>query len=132
MRILVVDDDAIVLRAVTRLLKGRGHEVIATAVAAVAILATEDRRVDVALLDVDMPEVMGPELAGMLHPSVPVVFHTGAPHAVRGEPCVAKPSSIEEIEAALQVALDQAEFDIYGDRSEYAAAICGVGPDPKG
>lgn len=104
MRILIVDDDELVLRALARLLRRRGHDVIATVDSVTAILVTEDRRADVALLDVDMP-VRGPELAGMLHPSCPVVFHTGNPAAApRGARVLTKPASIESIESTLRAA----------------------------
>jgi two-component system response regulator HydG len=79
-RVLVVDDEPSLLRALEALLLRAGHEVVAldSPIAATRMLAQED--FDVALLDVKMPELSGLELlTAMKHrrPEVEVIIMTG-------------------------------------------------------
>jgi CheY-like chemotaxis protein len=57
--ILVVDDQVDAAKALTRLLKFRGHEVAAAIGGAEAIQFVEKNRTDLVVLDVMMPEVDG-------------------------------------------------------------------------
>lgn len=102
MKILIVDDDRLVLRAVSRLISRHGHAVHPTWSHPEAIAYARDWA-DVALVDIDMPERSGPELARMFPPSLPVVFHTGNPEAApKGSRHIAKPARIEDIIAELE------------------------------
>src|SRR5574342_1006045 len=79
-RILVVDDEPALLRALESLLRKKGHEVVAldSPIQATQQLAQED--FDVALLDIKMPDLSGLELlsAGKnRRPEVEVVMMTG-------------------------------------------------------
>lgn len=107
MRILLVDDDVLVLRALGRLLRSKGYDVRAQSEHAAALIVAETWA-EVALVDIDMPERSGPELARMFPPGLPVVFHTGNPDAVPGGAWfVEKPASVERIVDALAVAFDE-------------------------
>ncbi len=79
-RVLVVDDEPALLRALESLLRRKGHEVVAldSPIAATQQLAQED--FDVALLDIKMPELSGLELLTAVkhrRPEVEVIIMTG-------------------------------------------------------
>ena len=113
-RIVVVDDDEAVCRALARLLRSFGYDP-ATFGSAAALLAaglTEDVRCLV--LDVRMPEMGGVELCEHLEASgrrVPVVFVTAhgtedlRSRVVQGAPILAKPVNGEELVAAIEAAI---------------------------
>jgi DNA-binding NtrC family response regulator len=78
-RVLVVDDEISLLRALEALLEGKGYEVVAleSPIAATQRLAIED--FDVALLDVKMPELSGIELLSAVkhrRPEIEVLMMT--------------------------------------------------------
>jgi FixJ family two-component response regulator len=112
-RIIVVDDDESVCRALARLLRSYGYEV-GTFASAAALLASglpEDTRCLV--LDVRMPEMGGVELAEHLHASghrVPTVFVTAhgtddlRSLALQGAPVLQKPVDAEGLIAAIESA----------------------------
>jgi DNA-binding response OmpR family regulator len=60
--VLVAEDDEDVLLLVRTVLENEGHEVIATRDGAEALAAALERRPDLAVLDVAMPELDGLEL----------------------------------------------------------------------
>jgi CheY-like chemotaxis protein len=77
--VLVADDDEDVLLLVRAVLEREGHEVIATRDGAEAVAAAEQRRPDIAVLDVAMPELDGLEVLRRLRADatttdVPVVL----------------------------------------------------------
>jgi len=79
-RVLIVDDEPALLRALETLLQKKGHDVVAldSPIAATQKLAHED--FDVALLDVKMPELSGLELLTAVkhrRPEVEVIMMTG-------------------------------------------------------
>ena len=79
-RVLVVDDEPSVLRALEVILRKKGHEVVAldSPIAATQRLATED--FDVAMLDIRMPELSGIELLNAVkhrRPEIEVIMMTG-------------------------------------------------------
>jgi two-component system cell cycle sensor histidine kinase/response regulator CckA len=80
--ILVVDDEADVLRLIAETLRGSGYTVLETAYSAEALeIAKRERlHVDLLLTDVMMPKVNGCELADawrILHPDLKVLFMSG-------------------------------------------------------
>lgn len=82
-RVLVVDDEPAVGRMVQRVLERAGHivEVFADPIDALDRLRAHPSDFDVALLDIMMPSLTGPELLSAMRRSgieVPVVFMTGA------------------------------------------------------
>ena len=79
-RVLVVDDEDMVLRVVDRLLTLRGHTVISVSSAIAALNELEHREFDIIISDQGMPEMSGRELAHKVrgrYPSLPVVLLTG-------------------------------------------------------
>ena len=79
-RVLVVDDEPALLRALESLLRKKGHEVVAldSAIQATQQLAQED--FDVAVLDIKMPDLTGMELLHTVkhrRPEVEVIIMTG-------------------------------------------------------
>jgi len=61
-RVLVVDDDKIVLRAVQEILQRDGYQVVTMDDAVEALATIKDLNVDVAVLDIKMPHLSGMEL----------------------------------------------------------------------
>jgi two-component system response regulator HydG len=79
-RVLVVDDEPTLLRALETLLRKKGYDVVAleSPIAATQQLALED--FDVALLDIKMPQLSGLELLSAVkhrRPEVEVIMMTG-------------------------------------------------------
>ena len=65
-RILALDDDALVRRAIDRILRRKGHEVIQAAQAAQALRLAQDVDFDIALVDHQLPDATGIEVLGKL------------------------------------------------------------------
>jgi len=79
-KILVVDDDTIVLRAVTEILKRAGHQVLSIDDSVEGLTASRDPSIEVVLLDIRMPNLSGMELLKAIkqaRPEVEVVMMTG-------------------------------------------------------
>ena len=66
-RLLVVDDDPLVRRAIVALLEEAGHIVDSVSDGATALTALAQRRFDLVLVDFLMPEMNGAELVGQGH-----------------------------------------------------------------
>lgn len=80
MKILVVDDDAQVLRTLRKILEKKGHQVLAFGSALAALERLKEEPVDLILTDLKMPEMDGIEFlsrAKALHPETPVILVTG-------------------------------------------------------
>ncbi|HVP61414.1 MAG TPA: sigma-54 dependent transcriptional regulator [Myxococcaceae bacterium] len=78
-KILVVDDDKVVLRAVTEILQREGYTVVAIDDAVEGLAASKDPTVDVAVLDIRMPHLSGMDLLRAIkqgRPDVEVVMMT--------------------------------------------------------
>jgi signal transduction histidine kinase/DNA-binding NarL/FixJ family response regulator/HAMP domain-containing protein len=115
LNVMVVDDDPMVRAVVVRQLKQAGFSVgiaAGTAGEAEAYFASDGARLDVALLDVNMPDCAGPELATRLRgldSLLPVVFMSGvepnsAQTATLGDAFLAKPFSLLTLREALYAA----------------------------
>jgi DNA-binding NarL/FixJ family response regulator len=79
-RILVVDDDAGLLRLVCSALEAAGYTPVGAQDATEAIAATAADDIDLAIVDVNLPQVSGYELCRRLkdaRPTLPVVFLSG-------------------------------------------------------
>jgi CheY-like chemotaxis protein len=77
--VLVVDDSPIDRRLAGALLKKRGHEPVYAVNGREALAAMDQRRPDIVLTDLQMPELDGLELVAAIrsrHPSVPVILMT--------------------------------------------------------
>lgn len=80
--VLLAEDDAVVRRAICRMLERAGYEVVTAASGAAAMeqIAKEPRRVDLLISDVIMPQMGGRELAHRVlrtHPHLQILFISG-------------------------------------------------------
>jgi CheY-like chemotaxis protein len=113
-RVLVVDDDLLVLTGTAALLEDLGHVAIETASAAeaLAVLAS-GAEIDVIVTDHAMPNMTGMQLAQCVqekYPGMPIILATGyaelpADPAVFGIVKLSKPCTQTEIAAAIQTAI---------------------------
>ena len=108
-RVLVVEDNSALRTAIVRFLEGAGGMVLeaGTPSEALAKAQTDEGRIDVALVDLILPEMSGPEFSDVLRehrPDVVVVYMSGYAEAVsKGYPeddtplLLAKPLAREEL-----------------------------------
>lgn len=80
-RILIVDDDEMVLMALNELLKPEGYEIDSVGNARDALTKIEENRYDLLMLDIIMPEMSGLELCKIIRKrdecaEIPIVFLT--------------------------------------------------------
>lgn len=81
-RILLVDDDSLVVKAFTRLLAGEGHEVMPAGDGTEAIRLLAEAPFDVVVCDISMPGMSGLDLLRHIRANdldVPVILMTGSP-----------------------------------------------------
>ena len=79
---LVVEDDLLLLRSLTRLLRASGAQVTQVGSGLVAAQMAKVRTFDVVLTDLSMPEISGLEVAARMRdgdPALSVVLMTGSP-----------------------------------------------------
>jgi PAS domain S-box-containing protein len=117
-RVLVVEDNDDVGQFSTELLEDLGYTVrrVASADAALAILAQDEFSADLVFSDVIMPGMNGVELAGIIrerYPGLPVVLTSGysnvlAESAHRGFELIQKPYSVELLSRILRKAITEA------------------------
>jgi putative nucleotidyltransferase with HDIG domain len=82
-RILVVDDEPIVLHTLTEILREAGHEVVAVPDGKTALAAVEKQRFDLVLSDMFLPGISGLDIlvrVKSMFPNLPVVLVTGQPN----------------------------------------------------
>ena len=117
-KILVVEDDASLLRAVTRVLVDLGHDVHGAATAEAAVAAASGFKADLLLADWLLRESRGIEVALAIRDKLPAVrtlFMTGlSAESIRKEaaqvspwPILEKPIDLDAVEAAVNQALAQ-------------------------
>jgi DNA-binding NtrC family response regulator len=92
MRVLLVDDEEQLASALAERLCLRGIDTVWAASAEAALEAAKSREFDIALLDVKMPKMDGPELKKRLSkkwPAMKFIFVTGhgAENGIPGLPC---------------------------------------------
>jgi two-component system torCAD operon response regulator TorR len=114
-RLLVIEDDAIVREVVTRYLDSNGFEVEAVADAAAAMARFAARAFDLLIIDVNLPDASGIDLAQRLRSrrDIAVIFLTGlgSPDArVRGlesggDDYIVKPVEVRELLARVRAVL---------------------------
>ncbi len=84
-RLLIVDDEAHILVALRRSLRGRGLDVTTAESAAEALRVVEEQRIDAVLCDQRMPGISGLDLLAELtsrHPELRAGLLTGLPESV--------------------------------------------------
>ncbi|MCV7422111.1 response regulator [Mycobacterium yunnanensis] len=114
-KVLVVDDDAQVLRALRINLSVRGYEVITAASGAAALHAAAERRPDVVILDLGLPDMSGVDVleglrGWMTAPVVVLSARTDPGQKVEAldagaDDYVTKPFSMDEFLARLRAAV---------------------------
>lgn len=116
-RVLVVEDNAPLRTAIVRFLEGAGSEVLAagTPSEALAMARADEGNIDVALVDLILPEMSGPEFNDVLsgdRPGLAVVYMSGYAEKVsEGFPeddtpvLLAKPFAREELIRTIRGAL---------------------------
>jgi cyclic di-GMP phosphodiesterase len=118
-KILVIDDDAVVRELIGEMLVVAGYEVVTAATAAEALELFMDEEIRLVVTDIVMPDLSGLELleAMRLHrPSLPIVLVTGAntrdnlnEALTRGaDGLVAKPFTNAQLQETVEKALDRA------------------------
>jgi CheY-like chemotaxis protein len=119
----VVDDEPLVLRALVRLGERQGIEVLPAPDAVTALqLLRSGQAVDVALIDLVMPELDGEALLEailVLRPGVPVILMSGYAREERIERCLQrgavaflrKPFGWPELQRALEACRSAGEAD---------------------
>ena len=118
--VLVVDDEADVLRLIQSILIEEGYEVVSAKTANAAIRAYEklDRKPDLLLTDVVMPGMSGPMLVDHLlqaEPNLRVLFMSGYDErqvvqryvVERGYRLITKPFTVKSLRTAVQAVLKQ-------------------------
>jgi two-component system cell cycle sensor histidine kinase/response regulator CckA len=116
--VLLVEDDALVRKVVSEMLRSLGHEVVAAGTPDTALAAIAGpRQLDLLLTDVVLPGENAPEFAERCRRQVPglrVVFMSGYADRdvvegllARGERFIQKPFSLEELGEVLEAALSR-------------------------
>jgi two-component system KDP operon response regulator KdpE len=115
MRILLVDDDVSIQRAVAPLLRSRGYEVDVVGTGAEAANAVADQAPDLVVLDLGLPDLEGVEVCRRIRKQAKmpiVVLSARAGEAdkvaaldIGADDYVTKPFSAEELLARIRVAL---------------------------
>ena len=118
-RVLVVDDEPNIVDVISMALRFEGFEVEAAATGEQAIAAVGERRPQLIVLDVMLPDIDGFEVARRLaaaHVDVPVIFLTARDSTedkvhgltLGGDDYVTKPFSLEELVARIRTILRRA------------------------
>jgi two-component system cell cycle sensor histidine kinase/response regulator CckA len=109
--LVVVDDEHLVRRALTRMLQNAGHQVRSAETGADALELLAAREPDLLVTDVLMPRMSGPELVAIVrarHPKVAVVYVTAYAQEHAGSleaPVITKPFERSDLEAAFHRAM---------------------------
>jgi len=132
--ILVVDDDQMVLRLADSMLKRFGYRVITATSGKEALRLFEkspDIEVDLALVDLVMPEMSGVELAERIHklrPGLPVLHFSSyseddslRPTFAKGVPFIAKPFTSLQLTKKIREMLDKPKVDADSKADEETA-----------
>jgi len=123
MRVLVVDDDRIVLASCERVLQAEGHEVITAVSSRAGLKILEHGRFDLLLVDIKMPEYDGIELTRVVQrsfPEIPIIAMSGY-------------STDETVAEALTIGAKRyiAKPFLPEELLEAVAEVTGNGPGPK-
>jgi CheY-like chemotaxis protein len=121
-RILVVDDEPIIVRLASTVLEQEGYEVFTALTPRDALAAADDgRRIDLVLSDFIMPEMNGLELVRKFRersPGTACLLMSGylANHSEVEMPVVRKPFSANELLSMVRQALERSERSSDGQR----------------
>ena len=117
--ILIAEDEPLVRSVLVRVFERAGYQVIAAANGSEAIKLCREHAIDLALLDVVMPDFSGPQVyehIQKLRPNLPTLFASGysdtsrVSHRIPDDMTVlAKPFEVNEVLAKVRELLDQAK-----------------------
>lgn len=117
-KILVVDDDRLILMTLSQGLRALGYEVWEASCGKEALQLAAEKRPDLVLLDIRLPDISGPEIAKTLDEEmgIPVLFLSAyddreavaAAAKAGGLGYLTKPCSIHQMAPALEVCLERA------------------------
>jgi DNA-binding NtrC family response regulator len=122
-KILIVDDDRVVLASCKRILQSEGYEVILTSSVKEALQRLEEKKFDILLVDVIMPEYDGMYLIGNVRenlPHLPILVMSGYPTPetissgmrMGATHFIAKPFTPDELITAVRKALLKGQEEI--------------------
>jgi CheY-like chemotaxis protein len=121
LRVLVVDDDAIVLFNTSIMLEELGHRPIEAHSGAAALAVLEREPVDLLITDQAMPQMTGLDLGGrarQIHPHLPIILATGyADLAGNEEPAIVllpKPFSMKDLSEAIAKVANERRVPLSG------------------
>jgi two-component system KDP operon response regulator KdpE len=130
-RILLVDDEVAIQRAVSPLLRARGYELDVAGTAAEALTAFTDRPPDLIILDLGLPDMEGTEVCRRIRAlsAVPIVVLSarGAEADkvnaldLGADDYVTKPFGPEELLARIRVALRRVQAEADADSGHFTA-----------
>jgi CheY-like chemotaxis protein len=114
-RILVIDDDPLILSSTAAMLEDLGHSVIETSSAFSALeILRADAKVDAVVTDHAMPQMTGLELAGIIRkqwPWIPIVLASGYAELALADdvslPRLAKPYRQSELASCIANVLEE-------------------------
>jgi len=111
MRILVVDDDPLIVEILSMSIRLSGHDADEASDGLEAIDRVRSSRYDAVITDANMPRLDGPGLCRFLKaefPGIPIVGMSGDPYFLRlledagADSCLPKPFGMDELESALE------------------------------
>jgi two-component system, NtrC family, response regulator PilR len=119
-KILVIDDDAAVLKSIGVLLKSEGHDTILELDSEKAVQSIKSKKYDLIITDIRMEPIDGIEilqLAHKLHPATPIVIVSAITaeetkklgYSLGCKAYIKKPFKINEVVDAVREALSEAE-----------------------
>ena len=115
-RVLVVDDDPLILSATAAMLEDLGHTVLEAGSGQAALDMLRGRQVDLVITDQAMPGMTGTELARRIRaqwPELPIILASGYAELPNGEepglPRLSKPYQQDELAAAIARVLSPGE-----------------------
>jgi DNA-binding response OmpR family regulator len=135
--VAVVEDDALILAAITSGLTARGHDVLGASTGLGALSEIVGRRPDVVVLDLGLPDIDGFELLVMLRAAsaVPVIVATARDDEAEivrtldagADDYVVKPYSAEQLDARIRAVLRR----VRGDEADGPLQIGGLRLDAR-
>jgi DNA-binding NtrC family response regulator len=122
-KILIVDDDRVVLASCRRILESEGYSASLTSSVKEALQMLEEKKYDILLVDVIMPEYDGMYLIGNVRenlPHLPILVMSGYPTPetissgmqMGATHFIAKPFTPDELIAAVQKALLKGQEEV--------------------